>query len=145
MRPAFRLGTGVAVVVLAGCYHATVETGLPPGTQTVESGFAPAWIYGLVPPSPVSAAARCPDGVARVETQLSFVNMLVGQLTLGIFTPMSIKVTCAASGGRGGTSPAPDLTVPPSSSDDGIAAAIDSAAHMSARSGAPVFVRISRK
>jgi len=33
-----------------------------------------------------------------VETQLSFVNGLVGVLTLGIYTPMEILVTCAAPG-----------------------------------------------
>ena len=87
----------VAGLALIGCYHATVETGLPAGTETVEKGFAAGWIYGLVPPSTVSTAGRCRTGVAKVETQLSFVNMLVGDLTLGIFTPMSIKVTCAAA------------------------------------------------
>ncbi len=86
-----------ALFATAACYHATVETGLPAGNETVEKSFAAAWIYGLVPPSTVSTAARCRTGVARVETQLSFVNMLVGDLTLGIFTPMSIKVTCAAA------------------------------------------------
>ena len=34
-----------------------------------------------------------------METQQSFLNGLVGILTLGIYTPMEIKVTCAASGG----------------------------------------------
>jgi hypothetical protein len=36
--------------------------------------------------------------VSKVETQLSFPNMLVQWLTAGIYTPMSIKVTCAQSG-----------------------------------------------
>jgi hypothetical protein len=34
--------------------------------------------------------------VARVETQLTIANQLVSFLTLGIYSPMSIKVTCAA-------------------------------------------------
>ncbi len=83
----------------AGCYHAVIETGETPSPQTIEKPFAPGWIYGLVPPSTVSTAAKCPGGVARVETQLSFVNQLVSALTFGIFTPMSIKVTCAAAHG----------------------------------------------
>jgi hypothetical protein len=80
----------------AGCYHATVETGATPSTETVEKAWASSWIYGLVPPAIVSTAQKCTSGVARVETQLPFVNMLVGVLTFGIYTPMSIKVTCAA-------------------------------------------------
>ena len=92
----FRLGTLLtAVVVLSGCYHATIETGLPPGTQTLEKPWASSLIYGLVPPQTVETASRCPNGVARVETQQSFVNGLVRFLTLGIYTPMTIVVTCA--------------------------------------------------
>ena len=91
-----RSGTLLATVVaLSGCYHATIETGLPPGTQTLEQPWASSWVYGLVPPETVETASRCPNGVARVETRQSFVNGLVGMLTLGIYTPMEITVTCA--------------------------------------------------
>ena len=33
-----------------------------------------------------------------METQLSFANQLVNFITLGIYTPMEIVVTCAAAG-----------------------------------------------
>jgi hypothetical protein len=92
-----RLAIGIlSLVVLSGCYHATVETGLTPGPQTIDVNWASGWIYGLVPPSTVEAMDRCTNGVARVETQLSFLNQLVSGLTFGIFTPMQINVTCAA-------------------------------------------------
>lgn len=93
----------VTVFLFTACYHATIETGLTPSTQTVEKHWAAGWIYGLVPPSNVETMARCPNGVARVETQLSFTNQLVNMLTLGIYTPMDITVTCAAT--RTGTLP----------------------------------------
>jgi putative copper export protein len=85
-----------SLITLAGCYHATIETGATPSTEVIHQSFASAWIYGLVPPKTVSTAERCPNGVAKVETQHSFVNQLVGFLTLGIYTPMEIRVTCAA-------------------------------------------------
>lgn len=91
----------LAALVCVGCYHATIETGVTPSTETVKKPFAAAWIGGLVPPSTVSTEAKCHNGVARVETQLSFVNMLVGWLTLGIYTPMSIEVTCGVAGPAG--------------------------------------------
>lgn len=94
----------VAVLLLAGCYHATIETGATPSQQVISKKFASGWIYGLIPPSTVAAQQSCPSGVARVETQHSFVNWLVGALTLGIYTPMQIDVTCA---GSGATSAAP--------------------------------------
>ncbi|HJR15885.1 MAG TPA: Bor family protein [Gemmatimonadales bacterium] len=86
----------VAAALLGACYHATIETGLPPSPQVIDQGFASGWIYGLVPPKTVTTASKCPSGVAKVETELSFVNQLVSFLTLGIYTPMHIRVTCAA-------------------------------------------------
>jgi hypothetical protein len=85
-----------AAFLLGGCYHATVVTGLQPSAEVIEKNFASAWIYGLVPPATVETMEQCENGVAKVETQLSFVNQLVGALTAGIYTPMSITVTCAA-------------------------------------------------
>ena len=88
---------GVAsLIALGACYHATVQTGATPSSTVIDKSFASAWIYGLVPPSTVSTASKCPNGVAKVETQHTFVNQLVGLLTLGIYTPMQIRVTCAA-------------------------------------------------
>ena len=86
----------MAVVLCAGCYHATVETGAAPSNLVIHKSFASGWIFGLVPPSTVETQSRCPNGPAKVETQLSFVNLLVSFLTLSIYTPMEIKVTCAA-------------------------------------------------
>lgn len=85
-------------LILPACYHATIETGLSPSPQTIENKWATGWVYGLVPPATVETMQRCPNGVARVETQLSFANQLVSLLTFGIYTPMEIVVTCAAGG-----------------------------------------------
>jgi Bor protein len=87
--------SAIALIGLAGCYHATVETGVTPSTVVIDRTFASSWIYGLVPPSITSTKAKCPNGVSKVETQHTFVNQLVGFLTLGIYTPMRITVTCA--------------------------------------------------
>ena len=89
-----RLLLAPALVAAAGaCYHATVETGATPSNVTVEKAWASGWIYGLVPPSTVETASKCPNGAARIETQVSFANQLVNFLTLGIYSPMEIKVT----------------------------------------------------
>ena len=95
-----RVRTAISAVLLlsaAGCYHAVIDTGLQASTEVIMKPWASGWIYGLVPPSPINAASQCKSGVAKVETQLSFVNQLVSLLTLGIYTPMDIRVTCAAS------------------------------------------------
>jgi Bor protein len=100
-----------SVIALGGCYHATIETGATPSTVVIDKSFASSWIYGLVPPSTVSTTSKCTDGVAKVETQHTFVNQLVGFLTLGIYTPMQIKVTCASRGSASAHINSPDLSV----------------------------------
>ena len=81
----------------AACYHATIDTGLAPSTTVIEQEWASGFVYGLVPPNTVETQAKCGSrGVSKVETQHSFLNMLAQALTFGIYTPISIKVTCAA-------------------------------------------------
>ena len=116
---------------LAGCYHATVETGRPPSGVVVERPWAHSFIAGLVPPATVEAAGRCPDGIARVDTELSFLNLFVGVMTSGIYTPMSIRVQCAAAPRAG--------AVLDGSADP--LAAVQRAAERSRERGETVFVR----
>ena len=87
----------VGLVPLAGCFHATVDTGVAPSNLVIEKHWASGWIMGLVPPSTIATQARCPSGVAKIETKLSFLNQLVSILTVSIYTPMYIQVTCAES------------------------------------------------
>ena len=87
----------LSVLMFSGCYHATINTGVAPGTTQIHQPWATSFIYGLVPPATVDAMETCGSaGVARVETQHSFLNGLVAGLTFGIFTPMDILVTCGA-------------------------------------------------
>jgi hypothetical protein len=129
------------ILFLSGCYHAQVTTGLEPSAQVYEQTFASAWIYGLVPPSVIRAQDECTNGVARVETRLSFVNMLVGNLTLGIYTPMHIKVTCAASqSGIIQLENSNMVRVEPTGSDEDFYQAFSTALEESKKSKQPVFV-----
>ncbi|HWZ28871.1 MAG TPA: hypothetical protein VNX15_09935 [Gemmatimonadales bacterium] len=95
MRSIASIACAALLVSTAACFHATIETGLAPSTTVIEESFASGWIFGLVPPNTVSTQAKCPR-VSKVETQHSFVNMLVAFVTFQIYTPIDIKVTCAA-------------------------------------------------
>lgn len=130
-------GLAVATFALTGCYHATIDTGLEPSARVYEKSFASSWVYGLVPPDLVEAGAECPNGISRVETQLTFVNQLVGFLTLGIYTPMSIKVTCAASMR---SSTAIDITT--DIDNDDLQQTFTDAANLSMAERRPVFVKM---
>jgi hypothetical protein len=128
------------LITTAGCYHATVETGLTPSNEVIRETFASSWVYGLVPPKAIDAKLKCTHGVARVETQLSFVNQLVGFLTLGIYTPMEITVTCAASSAMGERAQ-PDIIVDERSVPPTLQDALQHAADMTVRTGKPVFIK----
>jgi hypothetical protein len=127
--------------ILTGCYHAQISTGLEPSAQVYEQTFASAWIFGLVPPSMVRAQDECRNGVAKVETRLSFVNMLVGNLSFGIYTPMHIKVTCATSARAHVQAISTDLyTIQQADSELQVREILTAAAMESYKSGQPVYV-----
>ncbi len=73
-----------------------------------------------------------------METQLSFVNQLVGFLTLGIYTPMEIMVTCAEAAAM--SSVAPAVVVPAGASLAERQAAVEEAAARAAETGGPVLI-----
>jgi len=134
-----RVRTAVLIVtatLVAGCYHMTVDTGRQPSGQTIEKPWANSFVYGLVPPETVETASRCPNGVAKVESQISFLNGLVGVLTFYIYTPMTITVQCAAGG-------APDAAATPTAVPETGAKAILDAARLSSRTHAPVLVELN--
>ena len=89
------LAVGLAALLTTGCYRVTVVTGAPPAAQTIDQQWQNSFVYGLVPPPVVQTAPQCQQGVARVQTERSFLNGLVGGLTFGIYTPMHTTVACA--------------------------------------------------
>ena len=130
------------LLLCAGCYRATVVTGLPPSTEVISQPFASSWIYGLIPPNAVETAAKCPHGVAKVETQHSFVNELVGMITCGIYTPMTITVTCAERSTMSSNGDGSEVLVAGSSSPDDLRDAFAKAIEHSMSTGHPVLVEL---
>ena len=102
----------LCAILLAGCasYHAVVVTDIEPGPRKIEDKWADAYLSGLVAPDTVKAATKCGEGgVALVETRISFLNGLVTALTLGIYSPMEIIVTCGATTEGDGDDPSKGL------------------------------------
>ena len=91
------LALAVASLTLNGCSHVTVISAAPPAPEVVDKQLQGSFIYGLVPPPELNTRSDCPNGVAKVETEHSFMNGLLSVVTIGIYTPIHTKVTCAAS------------------------------------------------
>jgi hypothetical protein len=100
VRRVLRALVALCFLAPAACYHQIVETGRPASPEVIDKPWQMSFIYGLVPPPVEETASRCPNGVAKVETQHSFLNGLVASITFGIVTPIQVTVTCAAGAGR---------------------------------------------
>jgi len=128
------------VVMFSGCYAGRIETGLPASNTRIVQKFASCWIYGLVPPKTVQTAAQCPNGVAVVETRLSFLNQLVAGLTFGIYTPMEIVVTCAEKSSASLMGSAVNLEVSEAATTEEYQRVFAQAADTAVKTGRPVCV-----
>lgn len=85
-----------AVALSTGCFSTTFSyTNKAPGrTEEVGRSFL---IRGLIDLNdPLRAYELCPEGVQSVETIHTFGDGFLGCLTVGIYTPNTVRVTCAA-------------------------------------------------
>ncbi len=135
-------------LVLSGCYSAQVTTEKEPGGETIEmrkTGF----VNGLVMQGmPVDGARMCPNGVASVSTELTFLDQFLGALTGGIYSPMTVTLNCASgemSGGMSKLVPAPDIDfkLPEETKQTEVEKTISAAAQKSATMDRPVQVKFT--
>ncbi len=83
-----------AVTMLTGCFSTTFSySNRAPGrTDEVGRTFL---IRGLVNSNdPLRAYDLCPEGVSGVEVIHTFGDQFLGCLTIGIYTPNTVRVTC---------------------------------------------------
>lgn len=141
MRSFSTLSVLVLAVALTGCYHARIDTGAPASNVTLEQNWATGFIAGLVPPPEVNTAERCPNGVSRVETQISFLNSIVSMLTFNLYSPMTIHVTCAAPGAAMAPDLNVDINIAQGSNLEQVQAAFAAAGDRAIATRSPVYVQ----
>lgn len=129
----------LAPFFLTGCYHAQITTGLEASNEVYQQAWATSFIAGLVPPDVVNAEQHCSNGVAKVETRHSFLNMLAQFITFSLYSPMEITVTCATA--RADISPGNNiLDLAKNSSEEVVRKTFTEAAELSSNTEKPVFV-----
>lgn len=86
----------LAMLLFTGCYRITfVDRSVTPGVEHDE--WTDFFLFGLVGHERVEVSRFCPSGeVAMVRTGGNFGTGLVGVVTLGIYTPRKVYVTCGA-------------------------------------------------
>jgi len=84
-----------AALSLTGCYKTNFTTGSAIGAAPdKEIRFHHRLIYGLVELNPVEADQICPTGIAKVHTEVSFLNWLVQQVTYSLYNPSTVQIWC---------------------------------------------------
>jgi hypothetical protein len=129
------------VLCTAGCFHQVVNTGRTPGTTVVDKPWVSTWLWGLVAAQPVDVRQQCPSGVAVITTEQSFVNGLVGAITLGIYTPQHVTVTCASGGTASLPRGAKEFQIPTNASAEQRTAITNQAVENAIETGSPSVLR----
>ena len=131
--------TILLVLATSACFHQVVRTGRPASQTVVDKPWVNTWLWGLVAAHPLEVSQQCRSGTASIETETSFVNGLVGALTLGIYTPQHVRITCA-SGSASLPAKAIQVNVSALTSPTERQYTIDAAIEQSIEQGLPVVV-----
>jgi hypothetical protein len=93
-RAAAAISLGI-VLTLLGCHTMRFEVGEGQPGKVVHDRKT-FWLGGLVPTKKVDVADFCPNGALAIEEETTFLDGLLANLTLAIYTPRSSTYYCAA-------------------------------------------------
>jgi hypothetical protein len=84
------------IFMVSGCFRHTYVTDKPVAVYPAkETQFKAFFLNGIIPFEPQTPLQdTCPNGVARIETEESFLNGLVNYVTRGIYTPRTARIYC---------------------------------------------------
>ncbi len=84
------------LVTTSGCFHTrVVNRDSIPGESHEQKGRIFLWGLASSSSAHVAVAEKCPDGLARAESLRTFGDGLLAVVTLGLYTPVTLRYTCA--------------------------------------------------
>jgi hypothetical protein len=89
------IALAVASVLLSACHTMHFEVADGPEGKVVYDRKT-FWLAGLVNTQHVDVSQFCPNGAVAVSEETTFVDGLLGFVTLSIYTPRSSYYHCAA-------------------------------------------------
>jgi hypothetical protein len=91
----------VVLAILGGCYHYTYEHRAPaPNEQLVRHEHrVPTYLNGFVGTGSIDVTKDCAQPI-RTELQVRATDVLLSVVTLLIYTPHTLYVTCSANEAR---------------------------------------------
>ena len=64
----------------------------PSGVVQAQTGHF--FIFGLVGSADIWANQMCPNGVARVVSKTTFIDAILGAITIDLYTPRTYEIEC---------------------------------------------------
>jgi hypothetical protein len=83
-----------ALGALTGCYNITYVARSRTPAAIAHEQKQDFFLWGIVGKQNVDVRALCPTGPAKIKGQQTGVEVLLAIITLGIYTPRSVFVTC---------------------------------------------------
>jgi hypothetical protein len=93
-----RIALVAAAFSICGCLTTTYNTGLPAGGE-VKKDSASFYIAGWLGQKDLNLSELCPNGVSTWKQFAGVGDAVFSICTCGIYTPMSVEVTCSNAGG----------------------------------------------
>ena len=97
MRKLVLLLSGGLLLLATGCQTVSYTTNRTGGGNRIEQN-APFFLWGLAGEKVVDMDALCPNGPARWYSQQTFLDGFLSTITLGLYSPRTIVIECAAGG-----------------------------------------------
>ena len=84
-----------ATAMLAGaCNKVTYVNPQVPRGGAVHSETGHFFIFGLVGEKTIPVYQMCPNGVARVVSKFTFIDAILGAITINLYSPRSYEIEC---------------------------------------------------
>jgi hypothetical protein len=88
----------LCAALASGCFNVTYQNPTMPPNGIVHEGTSSFFLLALIGDERIPVYQMCPGGVSSIETGLSFPDLVLTVITIGIYTPRSWEVMCG--GGR---------------------------------------------
>jgi hypothetical protein len=80
---------------LSGCFNLKYYSTTRPGPGEVHEVWVNAFVGGIATVGQINLDEVCPAGVYKMKSNLSFVDLVLMVVTIGVYTPMNVRITCA--------------------------------------------------
>ena len=88
------LALSATAMLAVGCSKITYVNPQVPRGGAVHTEGGSFFIFGLVGEKTIPVFQMCPNGVAQMQSKASVLDLVLGFITIGIYTPRTYEIEC---------------------------------------------------